>query len=53
MYGNPLTVKAIEPMLLALQANNTLTVLLLPKCPEDTKKKISLLQEIANKNRIS
>ena len=53
MYGNPLTVKAIEPMLLALQANNTLTVLLFPKCPEDTKKKISLLQEVANKNRIS
>ena len=53
MYGNPLTVKAIEPMLLALQANNTLTVLVLPKCPEDIKKKISLLQEVVNNNRIS
>ena len=53
MYGNPLTIKCIEPMLQALQANTTLTVLVLPECPENIKKKISSLQEAVNKNRVS
>ena len=53
MYHNPLTSEAIVNIVNSLKVNNTLAKLWLPKCPEDIKKKISLLQEVINKNRES
>ena len=53
MYGNPLTDEAIVNIVNALKVNNTLEVLWLPDCPEDTKKTITSLQEVINKNRQS
>ena len=53
MYGNPLTGEAIVNIVNALKVNNTLEVLRLPDCPEDTKKRICSLQEVINKNRQS
>ena len=53
MYRNPLTGEAIVNIVNALKVNNTLEVLWLPYCPEDTKKTISSLQEVINKNRQS
>ena len=50
MCDNPLTGEAIVN---ALKVNNTLEVLWLPQCPEGTKKTISSLQEVINKNRES
>ena len=53
MYRNPLTGEAIVNIVNALKVNNTLSVLGLPKCPEDIKKRISSLQEVINKERES
>ena len=53
MYGNLLTGEAIVNIVNSLKVNNTLTVLRLPKCPEDIKKTISSLQEVIHKNRES
>ena len=53
MYDNPLTGEAIVNIVNALKVNNTLELLWLPDCPEDTKKTISSLQEVINKNRQS
>ena len=53
MYRNPLTGEAIVNIVNALKVNNTLQLLWLPDCPEDTKKTISSLQEVINKNRQS
>ena len=53
MYHNPLTGEAIVNIVNALKVNNTLELLELPNCPEDTKKTISSLQEVINKNRQS
>ena len=53
MYDNPLTGEAIVNIVNALKVNNTLKLLMLPQCPEGTKKTISSLQEVINKNRES
>ena len=53
MHRNPLTGEAIVNIVNSLKVNNTLAMLGLPKCPEDIKKTISLLQEVINKNRES
>jgi len=53
MWGNPLTGEAIVNIVNSLKVNNTLTLLLLPKCPEDIKKTISSQEEVINKNRES
>ena len=53
MYDNPLTGEAIVNIVNALKVNNTLQLLELPGCPEGTKKTISSLQEVINKNRES
>ena len=53
MHDNPLTDEAIVNIVNALKVNNTLEVLWLPQCPEGTKKTISSLQEVINKNRES
>ena len=53
MYDNPLTGEAIVNIVNALKVNNTLELLRLPQCPEGTKKTISSLQEVINKNRES
>ena len=53
MYCNPLTDEAIVNIVNALKVNNTLELLGLPQFPEGTKKKISSLQEVINKNRES
>ena len=50
---NPLTGEAIVNIVNALKVNNTLQLLWLPYCPEDTKKTITSLQEVINKNRQS
>ena len=53
MHYNPLTDEAIVNIVNALKVNNTLKLLGLLKCPEGTKKTISSLQEVINKNRES
>ena len=53
MDHNPLTGEAIVNIVNALKVNNTLALLRLPQCPEGTKKTISSLQEVINKNRES
>ena len=53
MSNNPLTDEAIVNIVNALKVNNTLELLWLPQCPEGTKKTISSLQEVINKNRES
>ena len=53
MYTNPLTGEAIVTIVNALKVNNTLSLLGLPECPEDIKKRISSLQEVINKERES
>ena len=53
MHHNPLTGEAIVNIVNALKVNNTLKLLGLPQCPEGTKKTISSLQEVINKNRES
>ena len=53
MHHNPLTGEAIVNIVNALKVNNTLELLWLPQHPEGTKKTISSLQEVINKNRES
>ena len=53
MYHNPLTGEAIVNIVNALRGNNTLSLLRLPRCPEDISKRISSLQEVINMKRQS
>ena len=52
-FSNSLTGEATISIVNGLKANNTLAVLGLPRCPEDTIKRISSLQEVINKERES
>ena len=53
MYRNPLTGEAIVNIVNALRGNSTLSLLWLPTCPEDIRKRISSLQEVINMKRQS
>ena len=53
IYDNPLTGEAIVNIVNGLKINNTLSLLWLPECNEDIKKRISSLQEVINKKRES
>ena len=53
MNNNPLTSETIVNIMNSLKINNSLALLVLPQCPEDIKRKISVLQEVINKERES
>ena len=53
MCGNPLTDEAIVKIVNSLKVNNTLAMLWLAEYPEETKEKISSLQEVIKKKRES
>ena len=51
MYDNPITGKGSQLILIALQDNNTLELLRLPKYPKDVTEEIALLQQDVNNKR--
>ena len=54
MNSNPITGEAIEHIIVkGVKGNNTLQQLMLPRCPEDIKKRIISLQENINEMRAS
>ena len=53
MYNNPLTGKAIVNIVNSLKKNYTLELIGLPKCPENSKERISFLQKVINTKRES
>ena len=51
MHDNPITAKAIRPILQDLQCNNTLEWLRLPFYPDDVRRDIISVKEKINKTR--
>ena len=51
MNSNPITGEAMEHIVNGAKGNNTLQQLMLPRCPEDIKKRIISLQEHINEMR--
>ena len=53
MYNNPLSSEAIVNIVQCLEANNTLQLIGLPKCPQATKENILSLKQAVNNKRAS